>query len=86
MTLDTSGRMLFGTDIAAALAIEEARVGPPAAFGAAPTGMSFVSQREKSQAALNKYKEVADAYAGSDAALYARYRQAATFMALPDAQ
>ena len=33
-------------------------------------------------AALNKYKEVADAYAGSDAALYARYRQAATFMAL----
>jgi TolA-binding protein len=69
--------------LAAALAVEEARVGPPAAFGTqAPTGLSFVSQREKSQAALTKYKEVADAYPTSDAGLYARYRQAATYMAL----
>ena len=70
------------TQLAAALAVEEARVGPPAAFGSAPTGMSFVSQREKSQAVLTKYKEVADAYPASDAGLYARYRQAATYMAL----
>jgi TolA-binding protein len=71
------------TQLAAALAVEEARVGPPAAFGTqAPTGMSFVSQREKSQAALTKYQEVADAYPNSDAGLYARYRQGATYMAL----
>jgi TolA-binding protein len=69
--------------LAGALAIEEARVGPPAAFGsAAPSGLSFVSQREKSQAALTKYKEVADEFPTSDAGLYARYRQAATYMAL----
>jgi TolA-binding protein len=69
--------------LAGALAIEEARVGPPVAFGTqASSGLSFVSQREKSQAALTKYKEVADAYPTSDAGLYARYRQAATFMAL----
>jgi predicted negative regulator of RcsB-dependent stress response len=70
------------TKLAAALAIEDARVGPPVAFGSAPAGMSFVSQREKSQAALTKYKEVADEYPTSDAGLFARYRQAATYMAL----
>jgi TolA-binding protein len=70
------------TQLAAALAVEDARVGPPAAFGSAPSGMSFVSQREKSQAALTKYKEVADAYPSSDAGLFARYRQAATYMDL----
>lgn len=69
--------------LAGALAIEEARIGPPAAFGtSAPTGLSFVSEREKNQAALTKYKEVANAYPSSDAGLYARYRQANTFMAL----
>jgi outer membrane protein assembly factor BamD (BamD/ComL family) len=69
--------------LASALAIEEARVGPPAAFGTAPTtGLSFVSQREKSQAVLTKYKEVADQYPKSDAGLFARYREAATYMAL----
>lgn len=70
-------------ELAAALAVEEARVGPPAAFGTAPAaGLSFVSQREKDQAILAKYKEVADAYPKSDAGLYARYREASTFMTL----
>ena len=69
--------------LAAALSIEEARVGPPAAFGTQPTGgLSFVSVREKSQAALTKYKGIADQYPSSDAGLYARYRQAATYMTL----
>ncbi|MGE3956377.1 MAG: tetratricopeptide repeat protein [Vicinamibacterales bacterium] len=69
--------------LASALAVEEARVGPPAAFGtAAPTGLSFVTEREKSQAALTKYKEVADAYPKSDAGIYARYKLANTYMAL----
>lgn len=69
--------------LAAAATIEGARVGPPAAFGTQPsTGLSFVSEREKSQAVLTKYKEVADEFPNSDAGLYARYRQAATYMAL----
>jgi TolA-binding protein len=69
--------------LAAALAVEEARVGPPAAFGTSqPTGLSFVSQREKNQAVLTKYKEVADEYPKSDAGLFARYREGATYMAL----
>jgi outer membrane protein assembly factor BamD (BamD/ComL family) len=71
------------SQLAAALAVEEARVGPPAAFGTQPTtGLSFVSEREKKQAALTKYKEVADQYPTSDAGLFARYRQASTYMAL----
>jgi len=35
-----------------------------------------VSQREKDQAALTKFKEAADAFPTSDAGLFARYRQA----------
>ena len=69
--------------LAAALAVEEARVGAPAAFGTQPSsGLSFVSQREKDQAALTKFKEVADAFPSSDAGIYARYRQGTTYMAL----
>ncbi|MBS1817691.1 MAG: tetratricopeptide repeat protein [Acidobacteria bacterium] len=71
--------------LAAALAIEEARVGPPAAFGTQPqSGPSYVSVREKNQALMGKLKEVADAYPSSDAGLYARYRQGSTAMALGD--
>ena len=71
------------TQLAGAIAVEGARVGPPAAFGTAPTqGLSFISEREKSQAVLTKYKEVADTFPSSDAGIYARYRQAATYMAL----
>jgi len=70
------------TELAAALAVETARVGPPVAFGSAPAGLSFVSEREKSQAALTKFKEVADAYPKNEAGLYARYREAATYMTL----
>jgi TolA-binding protein len=70
------------TQLASALAIEEARVGPPAAFGQAPSGISFVSEREKRQAVLTKYKEVADAFPNSQAGLFARYRQGATALSL----
>ena len=71
------------TQLAAALTVEEARVGAPAAFGTQPTtGLSFVSEREKSQAVLTKYKEVADAFPSSDAGIYARYRQATTYLKL----
>lgn len=71
------------TQLAAALEVEQARVGPPAAFGTQPVGgLSFVSEREKNQAALTKFKEVADTFPNTDAGLYARYRQAATYMLL----
>src|SRR6476660_2464544 len=49
-----------GTLLAEALAIEDARVGPPAADGRPPTGLSFTTVREKSQASLTKYKDLAD--------------------------
>ena len=71
------------TLLAAASAIEAARVGPPAAFGTQPAqGLSFLSEREKHQALLTKFKEVADEFPTSDSGIYARYRQAATYMAL----
>lgn len=75
------------TQLAAALAVEQARVGPPAAFGTQPAaGLSFVSEREKNQAALTKFKEVADEFPKTDAGLFARYRQAATYMTLGEAK
>jgi tetratricopeptide (TPR) repeat protein len=68
--------------LAEAVAVEEARVGPPPAPGAPATGLSFNTEREKHQAALTKFKVVADGYPGTDAGLFARYREAATWMAL----
>ena len=70
------------TLLAEALAVEGARVGPPAAPGAPSTGLSFVTEREKYQAALTKFKLVADQYPSTDAGLFARYRQATTYVAL----
>jgi len=71
------------TLLADALAIDEARVGPPPAAGSpAPAGLSFETARARNQAALTKFKIVADEYPSSDAGIFARYRQAATYMAL----
>src|SRR5438445_8122305 len=68
--------------LAEAIAVEEARVGPPPAPGTPSTGLSFNTEREKHQAALTKFKVVADEYPSTDAGLFARYREAATWMAL----
>jgi hypothetical protein len=68
--------------LAEATAVEEARVGPPPAPGTPSTGLSFNTEREKHQAALTKFKLVADEYPSTDAGLLARYREAATWMAL----
>src|ERR1700676_884811 len=68
--------------LADAIAVEEARVGPPAAPGTPSTGLSFNTERERHQAALTKFKVVGDAYPATDAGLFARYREAATWMAL----
>src|SRR5204862_1665849 len=74
------------SQLAQALAIDEARVGPPAAPGSPNTGLSFPTEREKHQAALTKFKVVADEYPNTDAGLFARYRQATTYVALGEAR
>jgi TolA-binding protein len=71
--------------LADALAVQEARVGPPAAPGtpgAATNGLTFPTERERSQAALTKFKFAADKYPSSDAGIYARYEEASTEVAL----
>jgi hypothetical protein len=71
-----------GTLLAEALTVDGARVGPPAAPGSPSPGMSFPTEREKNQTALTKFKIVADQYPSTSAGLFARYRQATTYMAL----
>jgi predicted negative regulator of RcsB-dependent stress response len=68
--------------LADALAVDEAPVGPPANPDQPEQGQRFATERAKSQAALTKYKIVADGYPGTDAGIYARYREAATWMTL----
>jgi len=80
-----SGRVSARADslLAEALIVDGARVGPPpAAGGTSPSGPSFETARAKHQAALTKFKVVADEYPSSDAGIFARYRQATTYMAL----
>jgi len=70
--------------LAEAVKVQAARVGPPAAVGTpnATGGLSYPTERERAQAMLTKFKAAADAYPSTDAGLYARYQQAATYMAL----
>jgi outer membrane protein assembly factor BamD (BamD/ComL family) len=75
-----------GALLAEAITIEEARVGAPPAPGSPAAGLSYPTEREKNQAALTKFKIVADQYPSTDAGLFARYRQATTFMALGEAK
>ena len=69
--------------LAEAIQVAEARIGPPpleAKPAAVPT--SFLTERERSQAALTKFKVVADEYPSTDAGIEARYREAATWNSL----
>jgi len=70
--------------LAEAIAVEQARIGPPPAESstAASTAPSFESERARSQAALTKYKTVADEYPATRAGLEGRYREAATRVTL----
>jgi TolA-binding protein len=69
--------------LADAMSIEDATVGPPQAPGStAPQGLTFPSLRDKYQAMQTKFKAVADAYPSSDSGIFARYREAATLVAL----
>ena len=68
--------------LAEAMSVQDARVGPPPAPGAPSGGLYFPTERERSQAALTKFKIAADAYPSTDAGIYARYQQGATSLAL----
>jgi TolA-binding protein len=70
--------------LAEAVAIQDARIAPPPAPGQSEQGPRFATERERAQAALTKLKIAADAYPSSDAGIYARYQEAATFMVLGD--
>ena len=71
-----------GAMLAEAATIEAARVGPPPADGTPAVGLSFPTEREKYEAALAKFKAVADQYPSTDAGAFARYREGALLMAL----
>ena len=68
--------------LAQAMAVHDARVGPPPAPGTPSGGLYFPTERERSQAALTKLKVAADAYPSTDAGIYARYQEGATSLAL----
>jgi tetratricopeptide (TPR) repeat protein len=68
--------------LAQAMALQDARVGPPPAPGTPAGGPYFPTERERSQAALTKFKIAADAYPSTDAGIYARYQEGATSLAL----
>lgn len=68
--------------LAEAMAVQDARVGPPPAPGTPSAGLYFPTERERSQVALTKFKIAADAYPSTDAGIYARYQQGATSLAL----
>jgi TolA-binding protein len=68
--------------LAEAMAVQDARVGPPPAPGTSGGGLYFPTERERSQAALTKFKIAADAYPSTDAGVYARYQEGALSLAL----
>jgi TolA-binding protein len=70
------------TLLADAMAVQDARVGPPPAPGTPAGGLYFPTERERSQAALTKFKIAADAHPSTDAGIYARYQEAATSVAV----
>jgi TolA-binding protein len=68
--------------LADAVVVLEAPISPPPAPGQPQQGLRFATERERAQAALTKLKIAADAYPSTDAGLYARYQEGATFVAL----
>jgi TolA-binding protein len=85
-SVDTSSRAL----LAAAMAIADAQVVPPAAAApgpspatpAAPPPGTFATNRAKQEAALSKFMAAANAYPSTPAGIAARYQAAATLMTL----
>lgn len=72
------------TLLAEAMAVEDARVGPPAPDtpDAPPQGPSFPTERAKHEAALAKFRAVAEQFPSTDAGIFAQYQIGATLMSL----
>ncbi len=68
--------------LAEAIVVLDAPISPPPAPGTPSQGLRFATERERAQSALTKLKTAADAYPSTDAGLYARYQEGATWMAL----
>jgi tetratricopeptide (TPR) repeat protein len=70
--------------MAAAMAVDEIPVRPTQGADPAtpPAGPSFASERERLEAAVTKFKTVADRYSSTETGLRARYREAAIWSAL----
>ena len=68
--------------LAAAIAVQEARVVPPGGTTTIVTTGSYPTEQARAEAALAKFKATADAYPSTDAGIFARYQQAATLMSL----
>jgi TolA-binding protein len=64
------------------MSVATARVGPPPAPGTPAGGIYFPTERERTQAAVTKFKVAADAYPSTDAGIHARYQEAATQLTL----
>lgn len=68
--------------LAEAIVVLDAPISPPPAPGTPAQGLRFATERERAQSALTKLKTAADAYPSTDAGLYARYQEGATWMML----
>jgi len=68
--------------LAEAVVVLDAPISPPPAPGTPAQGLRFATERERAQSALTKLKAAADAYPSTDAGLYARYQEGATWMTL----
>ncbi len=69
--------------LADAMVVQDARVGPPAA-ATGQSGLTFATERERTQAAIAKFKAAADAYPSTDAGLFARYQEGALQLSIGD--
>jgi|SRR5580765_658598 tetratricopeptide (TPR) repeat protein len=70
--------------LADAMIVAESRVGPPSAATGQP-GLTFPTERERTQAAVTKFKAAADAYPSTDAGQFARYQEAVLQLSLGNA-
>jgi len=68
--------------LAEAASVEGAYVGPPGEPGAPQPALRFDTERQRYEAALEKYGAAAEQYPGTDAGVFARYREAALHMTL----
>ena len=68
--------------LAAAVAVQEARITPPGGTTTVVAVGSYPTEQARSEAALAKFRAAADAYPSTDAGIFARYQEATTLMSL----